>query len=47
MKTKDHFLPPPIPSMATYLVATFDDVARGGDRVAQAIAERCGIRTLE
>lgn len=47
MKTKDHFLPPPIPSMATYLAATFDDVAREGDRVAQAIAEQCGIRTLE
>ena len=46
MKTKDHFLPPPIPSMATYLATAFDEVAKEGDRVALAIAKRCGLHPL-
>ena len=46
VKTKDHFLPPPIPSMTTYLAAAFDEMASEGDRVALTIAERCGIRPL-
>ena len=45
IRTKDHFLPPPIPSMATYLASAFDDMFKEGDRVALAIAERCGIGT--
>ena len=46
MKTKDHFLPPPIPSMATYLATAFDEVAKEGDRVALAIAKRCGLHPV-
>ena len=44
VRTKDHYLPPPIPSMATYLANTFDEVVREGDRVALAMAKACGFR---
>ena len=46
IKAKDHFLPPPIPSMTSYLAAVFDEAASDGDEVAQTIAERCGVRPL-
>ena len=38
---KTHYLPPPIPSMASHLASMFDFMANQGDRVALAMAERC------
>ena len=40
---KTHYLPPPIPSMASYLAAMFGRMASEGDQVALDMAERCDL----